>query len=371
MKNSLKNKIQELLSHAGIQLNGNKPYDIRVNDDRFYSAAIENGSLGLGESYMNGWWDAEQLDQFFDKILRANIDKAVKPWNYFITYLNSVIINRQTRKGSRRVAEQHYDLSAKLYESFLDPYNQYTCAYFKDTENLNEAQEKKLDLICRKLQLTSEDKVLDIGCGWGGFAKYAAEHYQCHVTGISISKEQIQYARKFTKGLPVDIEEMDYRDIKGIYNKVLICGMMEHVGYKNYKTLFSKVHHCLSDTGLFLLHSIGGDESVTNTDPWIDKYIFPNSMIPSVNQISKAFEGIFVMEDWQNLSAHYYKTLMAWYQNFIMNWDSIKADYDEKFFLMWKYYLLSCAGTFSARKNQLWQIVFSKNGVPDGYAAIR
>ena len=371
MKSAEKSRIRELLSLANINLNGSNPYDIQVLDERFYSSIMANGSLGLGESYMNGWWDVERLDQFFDKILHANLEGTIKPWRFALSYLQYNLVNYQSRTGSRKVAQQHYDLSTKLYESFLDPYNQYTCGYFKDTDDLNEAQKKKLELICRKLQLSSQDRVLDIGCGWGGFAKYAAKHYECHVTGISISREQIQYAKKYTEGLPVDIIEMDYRDIKGEYDKVLICGMIEHVGYKNYKAILEIVHGILSNNGLFLLHTIGGNESVTHTDPWIDKYIFPNSMLPSIKQLSNAFEGLFVMEDWQNLSAHYYKTLMAWYQNFITNWDTIKTDYDEKFFRMWKYYLLCCAGAFSARKNQLWQIVLSKNGVPGGYESVR
>ena len=277
----------------------------------------------------------------------------------------------QSKSRSKEVAEKHYNLSSDLYMSFLDPYNQYTCGYFKDTDDLNKAQEQKLDLICKKLRLSSKDRVLDIGCGWGGFAKFAAERYGCHVTGITISDEQIKYTEKFCKGLPVTIVKSDYRDFKGKFDKVLVCGMIEHVGYKNYGTIMKMVHRCLKDDGLFLLHTVGSNTSVRFIDPWMAKYIFPNSMLPSIRQIAGAIEGLFIVEDLHNFGAYYYKTLMGWFKNFNKNWDKIKAKYDERFYRMWTYYLLCCAGTFRSRKNQLWQIVFSKNGIKNGYKSIR
>ncbi len=288
-----------------------------------------------------------------------------------MVYLQSLLTNQQTRIRSKKVAQEHYDLSPELYESFLDPYNQYTCGYFKDTNNLNEAQEKKLDLICRKLQLSDRDKVLDIGCGWGGFAKYAAKHYGCHVTGITISDEQAQYAREYTQGLPVEIKLIDYRDLSEKYDKILVCGMIEHVGYKNYRTFMKVVHNALKDDGLFLLHTMGGNHSVRGTDPWINKYIFPNGMLPSIKQIGKSIEGLLVMEDWHNFGTNYDKTLMAWFENFHKGWPNLKDKYGNRFYRMWKYYLLSCAGSFRARRIQLWQIVLSKHGVPDGYISVR
>ncbi len=255
--------------------------------------------------------------------------------------------------------------------SFLDPYNQYTCGYFKNTNDLNVAQQQKLDLICKKLQLKPDDRVLDIGCGWGGFAKYAAEHYGCHVTGISISDEQIKFAREFTRGLPVEIIKSDYRDITGTYDKVLSIGMFEHVGYKNYRTYFKVVNSVLKADGLSLLHTIGSPISKKSGEPWVEKYIFPGGMLSSVAQIGKAVEGIFVMEDWHNFGADYDKTLMAWLKNFDAAWPKLKKKYDERFYRMWKYYLLSFAGVFRARDIQLWQIVLSKNGVPGGYSSVR
>jgi len=364
--------IEKLFAAADVRIGGARPWDIKVHDERFYPRVVSHGNLGLGEAYMSGWWDCDALDQFFYKILSADLEKKVSlDWTTVRTYLQSRFWNIQNEKGSKKVAVNHYDLSAKLYMSFLDPYNQYTCGYFKDTSDLNEAQEKKMDLICKKLRLRKGDKVLDIGCGWGGFAKFAAERYGCEVTGITISKEQAVFAREFTKGLPVTILDLDYRKIKGYYDKIVICGMIEHVGYKNYRRIFKIVEKNLADDGLFLLHTIGSDTSVTRTDSWIDKYIFPNGMLPSIAQIGKTIEKLFTMEDWHNFSAYYDPTLMAWFKNFEKNWDDIKADYDERFRRMWEYYLLSCAGSFRARKNQLWQIVLSKHGVPGGYEGAR
>ncbi len=370
--NAAKNKVACLLAHAGIAINGGEPWDMQINDDRVFRRILAKGSIGIGESYMDGWWDVPRLDQFFTKALSARLPERLKfnlPTLWLV--LKSSILNMQTKNRASKVVKEHYNLGNDLYMSFLDPYNQYTCGYFKETDGLNAAQEHKLDLICRKLELKSTDKVLDIGCGWGGFAKFAAEHYGCHVTGVSISEEQIKYARDFCRGLPVDIINVDYRDLDGAYDKVLICGMLEHVGYRNYRTIMNKVHEVLSDSGLFLLHTIGSSVSHKSTDPWFGKYIFPNSMTPSVPQISKAAEDLFVIEDWHNFGIYYVKTLLAWYDNFKTNWDKIKSNYSDPLFRMWEYYLLSSVGFFESRTGQLWQVVFSKNGVPGGYVSIR
>ncbi len=363
--------IEDLLLRGDIRTDGQRPWDIKVLNENFYDRVFKQGSLGLGESYMDGWWDCSSLDQMFYRIGKHKITSPKITLSIVWHYLKSIILNRQNKKRAKQVAEQHYDLSNELYMSFLDPYNQYTCGYFKDTNDLNQAQEKKLDLICKKLQLKPTDRVLDIGCGWGGFAKYAAEHYGCHVTGISISKEQIKYAQDFTKGLPVEIKMIDYRDLNEQFDKILICGMIEHVGFKNYRKIFEIVNANLKEDGLFLLHTIGGNKTIYAVDPWIDKYIFPNGMLPSVKQISNAMEKLFVVEDWHNFGPYYDPTLMAWFKNFDTNWHNIKANYDERFYRMWKYYLLSCAGIFRARGLQLWQIVMSKKGIEGGYQSFR
>lgn len=364
--------IEKLLAGADVKINGERPWDIRVHDERLYDRVIAKGTLGFGEAYMDGWWDAEDIAGMIYRLLRGQVESAVsRNLSNAIHVLRSKVLNLQTERRSKKVAREHYDLGNDLYMAFLDPYNQYTCGYFKDTDDLNVAQEQKLDLICKKLQLKPSDRVLDIGCGWGGFAKWAAEHYGCHVTGISISDEQIAHAKQFTAGLPVDILKMDYRDLAGTYDKVLICGMIEHVGYKNYRTIMRTVRDHLADDGLFLLHTIGRSDSATTVEPWIEKYIFPNSMAPSPEQIGHAMSGLFVMEDWHNFGAYYEPTLLAWWKNFNEAWPRFRDRYGERFYRMFRYYLLSCAGAFRARDLQLWHVVLSKNGVPGVYPSVR
>lgn len=362
---------KELLKQAGITLNGDKSYDIKINNPQVYSKILKNGSLGVGESYMDKDWDCEKLDEALYKIFNANLQGEINSYKLLLHILKARMINLQSIKGSKKVIEEHYDLSNDLYMSFLDPYNQYTCGYFKNTNNLNKAQEQKLDLLCKKLQLKKGDKVLDIGCGWGGFAKYAAKNYGCHVTGISISNEQIKYAQNFTKGLPVTIKKEDYRYLNEKFDKIISVGMLEHVGYKNYKRMMKIVHNCLKDDGIFLLHTIGNNRSVKTIEPWISKYIFPGAMLPSIKQIANATENLFIIEDWHNIGQHYDKTLMAWHKNFEKNYHKLnQAKFNERFKRMWNFYLLSCAALFRARKTQLWQIVMTKKGLKKTYERI-
>jgi len=368
----LKSFIRELLSPADIHINGDNPWDIRVYNDAFYEKVIRDGSLGAGEAYIEEWWDAPRLDEFFSHLLNANLEEKIrKHWKLLPEIFFTRIFNHQSRARAFRAGHRHYDLGNDLFIHMLDKRMAYTCAYWKDAVTLDEAQEKKLDLTCRKLNLQPGMHVLDIGCGWGSFAKYAAENFGVKVTGVTVSADQVELGRKMCEGLPVEIKLMDYRMLQGKFDHVVSLGMFEHVGYKNYRRYMRIVHDCLKDDGLFLLHTIGGNTSGTFTDPWIDKYIFPDSMLPSIKQIGQAIEGIFVMEDWHNFSAYYDKTLVAWHDNFVNNWNGLKEHYDEKFFRMWKYYLLMCAGSFRARKNQLWQIVLSKKGIPGGYISIR
>jgi cyclopropane-fatty-acyl-phospholipid synthase len=285
-------------------------------------------------------------------------------------------VNLQTRRGSLTIAEVHYDLDHRLYKQFLGPYNQYTCCFFNQAENLEEAEVEKLEMVCNKLDIQPGDKVLDIGCGWGGFARYAAETRGCHVTGISISKEQIEYARKYAEGHPVDIIESDYRDLPKLYDnrhfdKVVIIGMIEHVGYKNYRRLFEIIHQLLDDNGRFLLHTIGNSHTTTVVDPWIEKYIFPNSMAPSMRQLAASAEQLFVIQDWENYGHYYAPTLAAWHENFHRNWEAIASieneqRFDERFRRMFNYYFLSCKAGFETEHIFLWHLVMTKQGLGKG-----
>jgi len=373
METKYKKLTEEILELAGIRINGSNPWDIQVHNEEFYKRAITEGELGLGESYMDGWWDAEKIDEFIYKVLNAQLDeKLLRKVSILAKLFIARIINQQSKQRAFIVGEKHYDLGNDLFQNMLDSRLNYSCAYWKDTDNLDKAQENKLDLICRKINLKPGMRVLDIGCGWSAFGKYAAKIYHAEVVGITVSKDQVDLGKKLCEGLPVEIRLMDYRDLNEKFDRIVSVGMIEHVGYKNYHTFFTIANKCLTEDGLFLLQTIGNLKSEQAIDLWTQKYIFPNGMIPSIAQIGKATEKLFIMEDWHNFGPDYDKTLMAWHDNFVMNWDKIKDQYSERFFRMWEYFLLSSAGSFRSRKrNQLWQIVLSKNGVPGGYQSIR
>jgi len=362
----------ELFAMAGIEVGGKNPWDISVHNEDFYSRVMTWGSLGLGESYMDGWWDCEKLDEFFYRVLRTDIESQVKQnWRLLVNVLWARLFNMQSRKRAFKIGERHYDTGNDLFMKMLDKRMTYSCGYWQKVDSLDEAQEDKLELICRKLGLQPGMKLLDIGCGWGSLAGYAAEKYQVEVVGVTVSGEQVELARTLCRDLPVEIRLQDYRDVDEKFDRIVSVGMIEHVGYKNYRTFMELTHRCLNDGGLFLLQTIGGIQSRTSVDPWINRYIFPNGMLPSIKQLGKAIEGLFVMEDWHSIGADYDKTLMAWYRNFEESWSELKENYDERFHRMWCYYILSCAGSFRARMNQLWQIVLSKDGVPGGYLSVR
>jgi len=364
---STENTVLKLLELADIRINGNRPWDMQVYDNRLYGAVLAGGSLALGEAYMDGWWEAREVDQFIHKLLSSGLDGKVPGFPALAACLKAKIFNMQSRARAFVVAQRHYDLGNDIYRSMLDRQMIYSCGYWENADSLQEAQEAKLELVCSKLGLKPGQKVLDIGCGWGGFAKYAAEKYGVRVCGITVSKEQFEASGAACRGLPAEFRLQDYRELREPFDHIVSIGMFEHVGYKNYREFMKVAGRCLKPRGLFLLHTIGGNRSVNNADPWINKYIFPNGMIPSAKQLTAAAEGLFVIEDWQNIGIHYDKTLMAWYENFRANWNSIKHRYDKRFYRMWKYYLLSSAASFRARKNQVWQVVFSKRGLLGGY----
>ncbi len=368
----LRRWVSNWFDRAGVTINGARPWDIRVNDQRFYRRVLR-GPLGLGESYVDGDWDVDALDQLFRRFIVSDLSGTwIARLNRMLLVMRARFSNLQDPTRSRAVAEEHYDLDHRMYERFLGPYNQYTCCFFDDTDDLEQAEINKLEMICGKLEIQSSDRVLDIGCGWGGFAKYAAGVRGCEVTGITISTEQAVFAREFTSGLPVDIVVGDYRDlpslVRGKFDKVLICGMIEHVGYKNYRNVMKLVFQMLQDDGLFLLHTIGNTVETKVVDPWIEKYIFRNSMIPSMNQLVDSVHDLFVVHDWENYGLYYSDTLRAWHENFERNWDSIEAlearhPFDERFRRMWNYYLLSCKAAFDVESLLLWQVVMAKAGM--------
>jgi cyclopropane-fatty-acyl-phospholipid synthase len=317
--------VRELLDLAEIEINGSNPWDIQVHDPRLYDRVLQHATLGLGEAYMDGWWDCEAVDQFIDRALCASLEQKVRRnWRLAWHVLRSRLLNLQSPTMAFEVGEEHYDLG-------------------NDQPGM---------------------RVLELGCGWGSFAKYAAEVHGAEVLGVTVSKEQVALGMELCEGLPVELRLQDYREVEGTYDAVISIGVMEHVGYKNYRTYMQVADRCLKEGGIAFVHTIGGNKSSTTGEPWTDKYIFPNGMLPSIAQLGAAMEGLFIIEDWHNFGPHYDKTLMAWHANFEAAWPDLKASYGERFYRMWRYYLLSCAGGFRARNNQLWQIVMTRPGSP-------
>jgi cyclopropane-fatty-acyl-phospholipid synthase len=378
MKNA-ESFIRDIVKIADVEINGSKPWDIKIHNQKFFNRVLSNGVLGLGESYMDGWWDCDDLDEFIFRVLRADLEHKISPLKFLFPILKSKVLNLQSKTKAAKDVRSHYNLGNVLFQNMLDKRMTYSCAYWKDANDLDTAQEAKLDLVCRKVGLKPGMTLLDIGCGWGSLIKFAAEKYDVKAVGITLSEEQVSLGREICDGLPAEIRLQDYREINpanGVVNEkfdtIVSIGMFEHVGVKNYKTFMKIVNRNLNDDGLFLLHTIGANTPQNRTDPWTDKYIFPGGMLPSIGQIAKAAEDIFVVEDWHNFGVDYSKTLLAWFNNFNNNWEKvISKHYDERFYRMWKYFLLTSSGSFRARRNQLWQIVFSKKGVLGGYRSFR
>jgi cyclopropane-fatty-acyl-phospholipid synthase len=356
------NVITNLLASVDIRINGDRPWDIQVHDPRFFSRVLASGTLGFGESYMEGWWDCEALGEMCCRAIRAELEKhfELRLPNLW-ALLTALLVNQQTVRRSRKVARVHYDLSNDFFEAMLDPNMQYSCALFADGDDLAAAQLRKLHWIGERLQLRPGLRLLDIGCGWGGLARYAARHYGCQVVGITISQEQFRYAQRWCQGLDVEIQLRDYREIGGRFDRVVSVGMVEHVGYKNYRTYLQSAARSLGEDGLFLCQGICGNSSRRHTDPWIERYIFPNSVLPSAASLMRAAEGVFILEDVKNIGLNYDPTLLAWEENFRAAWPRFADRYGERFRRMWRYYLLSCAGAFRARSLQVFSILFSKS----------
>lgn len=356
----LEEQARQILSTAGVEVNGTQAWDITVHNPGFYARVLRKGSIGLGESYMDAWWDCSQLDQFFDRVLSAGLDRiATRSWSALRLFAISALFNRQTRPRSTQVARLHYDVGNELFQSMLDRRMVYTTGRWENAADLDQAQEAKLDFVCRKLELQPGMRVLDIGCGWGGFAKFAAERYGARVNGVTLSREQLALGQTLCAGLPVELRLEDYRDVAERYDRVVSLGMFEHVGHRNYRTYFNTARRCLDQAGRMFLSTIGSNRSVRSTDPWIERYIFPNSHLPSIQQIGAAIEERFVPLEWHNWASDYDRTLMAWYANFEARWDDWQRQYSARFCRMWKFYLLASAAAFRARRLQVWQILLT------------
>lgn len=369
---TLEKKYHRYLASSDVSINGDQPWDIQVHDRRLYRRVFLYGTLGLGEAYMDGWWDCQRLDQLFYYLSRHRMssNQHIHSLSGCLSLARAVLIN-MPKISAYQIAKKHYDIGNQLFQRMLDPYMNYSCGYWKNATDLRQAQAAKMKLICDKLMLEPGMKVLDIGCGWGGLMRYAVENYHVTATGITVSAEQVRYIEQNYGDLAIKVFLQDYRSLQGCYDRIYSVGMFEHVGHKNYRVYMQKMRQLLSDDGLFLLHTIGAIRSSPGGDPWLTKYIFPNSELPAVSQIAAACEDFFLIEDWHNFGSDYDRTLLAWAENFDRAWSELKSSYDERFYRMWKYYLLSIAGTFRARYNQLWQVVLSPQGCAGGYTARR
>jgi cyclopropane-fatty-acyl-phospholipid synthase len=367
MSGAWRRLVERMLDGADIRIDGDRPWDPQVHDDRLYRRVVTAGTLGLGEAYMDGWWDCDALDELVARVQRVGTAPRLAAPVERARQLQATVVNRQTKRRARVVGERHYDVGNDLYARMLDRRMIYSCGYWKSAADLDEAQEHKLQLIATKLGLEPGMRVLDIGCGWGGAAQYVAERHDCEVVGVTISAEQAELARRRCAGLPVDIRLQDYRDLDEPFDRIFSIGMFEHVGARNHATYMRVCRRLLRDPdGLTLVHTIGGNRSTHATDPWFERYIFPNSMLPSASQIAGAAEGVLSLADWHDFGPDYDPTLMAWHANVDAAWVDL-PDYDERFRRMWRFYLLSSAGSFRAGNLRLWQIVFSRDALTTAY----
>jgi len=356
--------IREALARAGVTVGGDAPWDIQVRDSRVFQRIMRDGTIGIGESFTEGWWDCQALDQLIERVVRAGLYKVLaQSWALRAQVVRSRIFNLQASRPFE-VGERHYDVGNDLYREMLGPRMVYTCAYFKDTDSLDAAQDAKLDLVCRKIGLQPGMRVLDLGCGWGGFAAFAAERYGAHVVGYTVSREQAAWIKEHYSALPIEIRVDDYRRATGTYDAVVSIGLLEHVGPKNHRPYMQQAVRLLAPGGRVFIHTIGGATPRTHIDPWFDKYIFPNAAIPTLGQLATAMEQILVPEDVQNLGPHYHRTLLAWWANFDAAWPRLRAKYGEPFYRMWKFYLMVSAAYFSTREHNLYQIVATPAGDP-------
>ena len=357
--------------------NLNNPLTLKLLKKELNWKLILNPDLNFPEAYMRGEIEFENgslldfLNMAFENIGHGEINisgyivkKILHAWRFITNY------NLPGR--SKFNAQSHYDIGGakgeSLYDLFLDKkHRQYSCAYFKkDDESLEDAQQNKLNHIIRKLDIKSGQRVLDIGCGWGGMVYEIARQSQCEVTGISLSENQINYCKKKAKELKLDnqvnFELCDYREVKGKYQRLVSVGAFEHIGKKFYKTFFKKVHNIMTDNGICLLHTIGTVNSPGPTQPFIQKRIFPGGIIPSLSDLISPIEKTgLILADCETLIHHYDKTLKAWLDRFLKNKEKAKFLYNKEFVRMWEFYLASCSAGFKFRDLVVYQLQLVKS----------
>ena len=363
--NNSESLARSVLESVGIEIGGAKSHDIQVQDSSFFSRVLRDGALGFGESYVDGCWDSSALDETLTRLARADIDSVMgNSWHAIPRALKARLFNSQSATKARYVGGHRCEIGNTLFASMLDEKMIYSCADWRDSDDLDAAQEAKFDLVCRKIGLREGMSVLDLGCGWGSFAKFAAERYGARVKGVTASKQQVELARYRCAGLPVEILLQDDRNVTGTYDAVISLGFLEHVGAKNYRRHVELAENCVAPNGIAFVHAIGGNRSWNAAAPWTHKYMFPNAALPSITQLGRAIEGNFVLEDVHNVGPDYDRTLMAWDENFRSAWPDLQTGYDDRFYRMWRYYLCMSAAGFRTRQLQLYQLVLTRTGTP-------
>lgn len=343
-----------------------------IRNPKTYKYILALGSLGFGESYMNGWWDEENdnLMELSGLLLSSGIYKKAR--GNFSLILN-ILLQRLFSlpifiQNSRKNVQYHYDISNDFYRLFLDETLTYSCGYqIEKNDTLKEMQMQKHELICKKLALKRGDSVIDIGCGWGEMLIYAAEQYGISGTGITLSQEQAYLAKERIKQRELSdrlkIVVADYREFEGQYDKFVSIGMFEHVGKRNFSTYMNKVRELLKPGGIGLLHTVG-TIGRAGRDPWLEKYIFPGGYLPKLHDlISEMWTADLLVAHCENLKPHYAETLKRWSDNFRHNKKLIMAvssKFDQRFIRMWDLYLQLCEATFRYGNIQLYQVLFCK-----------
>lgn len=346
---------------------------LRIHDKSLYAKIFLSPDIKAAEAYMDGRLTFEEGSGLIDFLnfyllnkggLRGHpLQKYLKKFRKKIKRLHQY----NPRKNSEKNVAHHYDLSTDMYKLFLDKDLQYTCAYYNDpeTETLEQAQMNKKRHVVAKLKIEDGMSVAELGCGWGGFALYLAQVADVKVTSVNISKEQIAHAQQRAKDLGieerVDFKLMDYRDLKGQFDRVVSIGMMEHVGISHYPEFLGQFRSLMKPDGAGFIHSIGRMSPPGATNPFIRKYIFPGGHIPSFSEFMADFENArFWLTDCEVLRKHYHYTLMEWRQRFLNNWDKAAEIYDERFCRMWEFYLTGTALGFLHARNMVFHLTFAK-----------
>lgn len=348
--------------------NTGEPVHLRFTSSKWEREVALDPALKLGEAYMEGGFEFVKGDIY--KLLEI-IFESTGPiaenqmWMKAMSFIRTAtkrFVQMNTLKRSARNVQHHYDLSGKLYDLFLDPDRQYSCAYFQTPDtDLNEAQLAKKRHLAAKLQVSKGEKLLDIGCGWGGLGLYFARVLGADVTGVTLSHEQFGIANQRAKALGLENRAKflleDYRNLNAQFDKIVSVGMFEHVGIGHFKEYFDHVKRLLKPDGRFVLHSIGRSGEPGATNPWIAKYIFPGGYIPSLSEVIPVIEKSgLIITDIEILRLHYAETLKAWRQSFLAHWDEAKALYDERFCRMWDFYLAASESAFRWQGMMVFQI---------------